>query len=112
MKIFMEKEKQEIEEGILFAESIYGFRTRKPIVKISYGITFETQMSPEEARQFAHSIFEAAEAAETDAFLMEWLEKRIGIDTDEGKVAVLADFRKWHENFRNGEEVEDRPNGK
>lgn len=88
---------ENIEEGVLYAESMYGLNTREPIVKISYGITFECQMSPTEAREFALSVLAAAEGAETDAFMVDWLAKNVKI-TDPAKVALfISDFRRSRE---------------
>ncbi|MBS1793634.1 MAG: hypothetical protein JSS81_07265 [Acidobacteria bacterium] len=98
----MTEEENTIEEGVLFAESLFGFHTRKPLVRISYGITFEVMTSPAEARRFALSVLEAAEAAESDAFLCNWMKNRIGITDDEKLVQILRDFRS--ERIKNSEE--------
>lgn len=87
------KEKEQIEENILYAESIFGYHTRCGLVKLSYGITFEIMLSPEEARFFAMCVLEAAQAAETDEILMYWLQNVIGITDERKAVSVLADFR-------------------
>lgn len=100
--------KENIEEGMLYAESMFGFKSRQPIVKISYGITFEVQISPSEARHFAHSILEAAEAAETDAFMVEFIKTRVGINEDEMVAAFLNDFRKARETAQEEYEAEKR----
>ena len=89
----MEKEKEQIEEGILYAESIFGRNMRRGMVRLSYGITFDIVISPEEARFFAMSIMEAAQAAETDEILMSWLHDTVGVKDDEKKAAILVDFR-------------------
>lgn len=104
----MPEEKIEVEEGMLFAESIYGHNSNKGWVKLSYGITFEIKISPEETRAFARSVLEAAEAAETDELLMEWVEKRIGLKSAETKVPLLIDFRELREKMRRGEEIKAR----
>ena len=46
----MSEEKEQIEEGILYAENVFGHNTRRGLVKLSYGVTFEVLLSPEEAR--------------------------------------------------------------
>lgn len=86
--------KENIEEGMLYAESMFGFNSRKPIVRISYGITFEVQVSPAEARHFAQSILEAAEGAETDAFMVNFMQTKVGFNEDQQIAAFMADFRK------------------
>lgn len=85
-------------ENILWASSIYGAKTKKGLVKI----TFEHRdvlISPDEARQFARSVFEAAEAAEVDAFLVTWTQGTVGVD-EEHSVQILREFRKWREEHR------------
>lgn len=103
------KEKEQIEENILYAESVFGHNTRRGLVKLSYGITFEVFLSPEEARFFALSVMEAAQAAETDEILMTWLQK---IVKDEGAAAaVLRDFRDIRIEMRRRELEEAREAG-
>lgn len=99
-------EEETIHEGILYAESIYGANTRKGLVKLSYGITFEIVCSPNEAREFALSVLEAAEAAESDELVMSWLRNRIGLKEVERGVEVLKDFRKMREQFKRDHFVE------
>lgn len=104
----MIEEKIEIEEAVLYAEGIFGAKERKGLVKLSYGITFEILITPAEAREYARCILECAEAAETDEFIVNWLEKRIGITGDQEKLAVLFDFRSVRQSMRDGEIVEPR----
>lgn len=104
----MKNEETEIIEEMLFAESLFGFKTRKGLVKLSHGITFEIQISPAEARAFAFSILEAAEAAETDELLATWVEKRVGVKDDAAKAALLMDFREIRDKIRRDEEIPDR----
>jgi hypothetical protein len=53
-------------------------------------------LTPEEARQFALSVLEAAAAAEHDAFLVDFLTKDIGSEFAVA-IAVLHDFRNRRE---------------
>lgn len=53
------------------------------------------QLSPELARDHARAITEAAEAAEQDAFLMDFAQKSIGLDFQRAGLLLVA-FR----NFR------------
>jgi hypothetical protein len=81
----------------LWAGSIYGARTRQGLVELSHQIesgtrTWHVLITPDEARAFAASIVEAAEAAEQDAFLVGFLTTRVGLDLDRA-VLVLRDFR-------------------
>lgn len=89
----MKNEKEQIEENILYAESLFGHQTRRGLVRLSYGITFEIVISPEEARFFAMSVLEAAQAAETDEILMNWLRRQIGVSDERKAAQVLIDFR-------------------
>lgn len=84
---------EEIQENMLYAESIFGHETRRGLVRLSYGITFDVVISPEEARFFAMSILEAATAAETDEILMTWLKNRIGVRDERKAAEILIDFR-------------------
>jgi hypothetical protein len=53
-------------------------------------------LTPDEARQFALSVLEAAEAAEHDSLLVGFLTKDIGSDFATA-IAVLHDFRQRRE---------------
>ena len=90
----------------LWAQSMFGAETRKGLVELTYendeGPNFIGICTPDEARAFAYSIIEAAEAAETDQLIMEWLRERIGVKDDEAAVAVLKDFRDRREQYRKG----------
>ena len=50
----------------------YGARTRQPFVALQIGDRKPYQWSPAEARRVAILLLECAEAAEGDAFLVEW----------------------------------------
>ena len=56
------------------------------------------QATPTEARQIGQQIIEAAEAAETDSVLFQFLTdpSKVGLDAARA-AAVLLDFRKWRE---------------
>jgi hypothetical protein len=51
-------------------------------------------MTPKEARLFALSVFEAADAAESDEFLMTFLDARVNVPAA-GQVEVLKEFREF-----------------
>lgn len=99
-------EQDEIQENILYAESIFGRNTQKGLVRLSHGITFELVISPEEARFFALSILEAAQAAETDEILMTWLGEAVGITNEKKRAQVLLDFRQIRIKMRETELIE------
>jgi hypothetical protein len=54
------------------------------------------QCTPAKAREIAQFIFEAAEAADTDSFLFQFMRNKVGLDP-EGAAQVLVDFRAWRE---------------
>ena len=88
-----------IQESVLFTDSIVGMKNKRGYVQIGYGMTFETQIEPNDARNFAMSIFAAADAAETDEFFFSFVQQKLKI-TDDKKVALLLnDFRKSRANF-------------
>jgi hypothetical protein len=88
------KNNEQVEEDILYAESIYGAKHKRGFVKLSHGITWEIILSANEARLFALSVLEAAKSTESDELLMEWLKRKIGISDESKMVAMLRDFRK------------------
>jgi hypothetical protein len=55
-----------------------------------------TQMTPAKAREVAQFLAEAAEAAESDAFLWQFLTREIATD-EERALMVIAQFRKYRE---------------
>jgi hypothetical protein len=82
----------------LWAGSIYGVRSRRGLVELAHQdeegkVTWKTQVHVGEARSFALSILEAAEAAETDSVLVTFFTTRLGLDLPQ-VVAILGDFRK------------------
>lgn len=95
----MPEERTEIHEGMLYAESIFGRNLRQGLVKLSHGISWEITITPSEARMYALSILEAADAAESDEFIVTWLKRTIGA-TEEACVAVLRDFREMRIDLR------------
>jgi len=86
-------------ETTLWAKSIFGHATRKGLVEIEIKGA-EVTCSPTEARAFAYSLLEAAEAADTDEFIMTWLNERIGIKDDQAAYQVLREFREKREEKR------------
>lgn len=68
----------------------------EPFVQLLLDGRVIAQMAPEEARDHARAITEAAEAAEQDAFLMDFFQTRIRLDFNRAG-QVLIDFRRWRE---------------
>lgn len=68
--------------------------TGEPFIQLLLDEQIIAQLSPEMARDHARAILEAAEAAEQDAFIMAFAQKRIGLDfTQAGR--LLMDFRAY-----------------
>lgn len=92
-----EKEEPELQ---LWAESIISGRTREPLVQMRLGDKPIGQFSPNAARQYAGQLLEAAEAAESDAFVFNWLTRDI-IGTSEDEQAnwdrIIGEFRAFRE---------------
>jgi len=66
----------------------------EPFVQLLRGTAIVGQMSTTEARDHAQAMLEAAEAAETDAFILKWVREHVGAG-DEQAVGLLADFRRY-----------------
>lgn len=92
------------EDAMLSVSSGYGHATKEPFVTFSLANPSESanptiQMTAAQARMQAHYILEAADAAESDGFIVEWL--RNGGDLSAGQVSnLLADFRTFREQHR------------
>jgi hypothetical protein len=66
----------------------------EPFVQLLLKGAIVGQLTPAEARAHAYGVLQAAEAAETDAFLFQWVIKHVG--SGPGQAAgLLADFRKY-----------------
>jgi len=65
-----------------------------PFVQLLLDEEIIAQMSPEQARDHARAVTEAAEAAEQDAFLMEFAQRKIGLGFDEAGKLLIA-FRQF-----------------
>ena len=66
----------------------------EPFVQLIRGREVIAQMSVDEARDHGNTIIEAAEAAETDAFIFDWVCNVVGSGPQEA-VGLLVDFRKY-----------------
>ena len=74
----------------------------EPFVQLVLGDKVIAQMATEEARDHARAITEAAEAAEQDAFMMAFLQQRVGLDF-QAAGEVLVEFRVWRRRtFKSG----------
>lgn len=79
----------------IIVTSGFGHRTREPYVQmLCHAKDFMTQMSPADARDLAMNLLMAADAAEGDAFMMDFAMKKIGLD-ERRAAQILMDFREW-----------------
>jgi hypothetical protein len=87
--------------GEIRVSSGYGRNTRAPFVTLALPPDVTTvQLPPEQARQVAMQLVEAAEASHSDAFLAGFLRERIGV-TDDGKIAmVIEEAREFRDRRR------------
>lgn len=82
---------------VIRVESGYGGNTRQPFVEIKDDrLKAPMQLSPEEARDLALNILEAAEAAEQDAFMFEFVSKDLHAG-DQAAANIISEFRKWRD---------------
>jgi hypothetical protein len=54
------------------------------------------QLTPEQARDHAKNILEAAEASEQDAFMLHFFTTQVGADLQHA-LQIIVQFRKWRE---------------
>lgn len=87
------------EQTIIYSEALYGAETREPLVKITLGDETVT-CSTDDARRVGADIITTAHAADADAFLVEFLQEKIGMPL-ETAAHILLDFRTWR--FKKGQ---------
>jgi hypothetical protein len=80
-----------LKEGDLRVESLVSGRDHEPYVHLRFGDE-HMQLPVEDARQHAHQVLNAADAAESDAFLVRFLSKDLEID-EPTMAEVLTRFR-------------------
>ena len=78
--------------------SIYGGQLRQPLVQVQWGDRKPFTISPAEARDLAANLLGAAEAAEQDAFVVEFAREKLDC-TDQHAGAFLTEFRRWREEY-------------
>ena len=66
----------------------------EPFVQLLRGTEIVCQMEPEQARDHARAILEAAEAAEQDAFIWDWVIHQVGCGPNQA-AGLIADFRRY-----------------
>ena len=86
-------------EQVVINSGVAG-RTQEPYV--TFGMTAPVaQISTAQARELAHHILAAADAAESDAFLLTWIDGRSEPPLDgRQRAAILTDFRAFREKRR------------
>ena len=77
--------------GKINITSLVSLLTEEGVVELQWGDE-KGQLSLEEARAHGLKILEVAEAAETDAFLVEFFRKRLNVPLEQA-VVILQDFR-------------------
>ena len=86
------------DEVIIGVSSIFGARTRQPLVELSIGDT-KILIPPAKAQEIGMKMLAGAEAANMDAFLFQWLMEQVGVPED--KVALIVrDYRQFREQTR------------
>lgn len=78
---------------VFWSESVFGALTGQPMVKLSFAGR-STTVSSDDARTIARDIIDTAHAADADAFLVDFLREKLGLDTP-AAVAMLREFRDW-----------------
>lgn len=83
------------EGSLIVAQAMVSARTGEPMVMLTWGEQ-AGQVTPEEARQHAMIVLEAAASAEMDSFLFSFLVHRV--QTDPGRAGeLLMEFRAWRQ---------------
>lgn len=86
-------------EDTIWASGIVSFESQLPFVHIDWGEK-KAQFTPDEARAFALTVFEAADSAESDAFLVHWLKDKVHISEPSDYAGMLNEFRQYRESLR------------
>jgi hypothetical protein len=98
----------EPEEQIIWHQS--GVNQKgEPFVQLLLGEKIIGQMDPEQARDHARAILEAAEAAEQDAFLWSWVIEKVGAGPEQA-AGMIVDFRKFRATRTGKSQGPTRPN--
>lgn len=78
---------------VFWSSSVFGALTGQPMVKLSFAGR-STTISSDDARSIAKDIIDTAHASDADAFLVDFLRDKLGLDTPRA-VAMLTEFRDW-----------------
>ncbi len=83
--------REEVDTRSIHIETLYSLEKGKGFVGILWGDNV-AQLTPNEAREHALKIIEAASVAEQDDITMKWLQQRVGVD-DMDAARMLQDLR-------------------
>lgn len=82
--------------NVINVTSGYGANTRQPFVEIHTDkLKTPLQLLPNEARDLASNLLQAAEAAEQDAFIFEFHSQLL--EDEKAGAAMMFQFRKWRD---------------
>jgi hypothetical protein len=83
------------QDHAIWIETMVASRTGDPFVVIRW-YDHSGELTPHEARLQALQLLAAAAAAECDAFLVDFVCSRIGVDKEKA-VRILQEFRRYHD---------------
>lgn len=66
----------------------------EPFIQLLRGMDVIAQMDPQQAREHALAMLEAAEAAEQDSFIFDWVTNHVGAGREQA-AGLLVDFRQY-----------------
>jgi hypothetical protein len=96
MEFFGPAKGDELIPNELFVQTGYGAATKQPFVTLTYNGRKIAQMPPENAVDFAHNVLACAEASLSDAFLVEFMRDRVGLEMAQVG-GLLVEFREWRD---------------
>ncbi len=79
----------------IHCQSIVAGRDYSPVIQIEWGEKMG-QLSPGETRDFAERLRRTADAAESDAFVFQFMTEKVSLDANRA-AQVLYDFREFRE---------------
>jgi hypothetical protein len=80
----------------LGCHSLFSANDHKPYIGLEVDGKLLVQIPPETARAYAYNLITAAEAAEQDALLLEFIQREVGVPLEQG-AGILVAFRKYRE---------------
>lgn len=83
-------------EQVFFVETVFGAKTREPLIRISFDGKELCLIPAEDATSLAMNLLQAIQASLADAFLFSFMEKHVGAEPY-AAAQVLAEFRQWRE---------------